>query len=185
MRTLRYKLPLLDEDIDMNSKSFVSVSAVALSALGIAATLGAPQAFADAKAYPGSMCVQHADNGTKRLNWGSVGNYGGDWIFLDCPAVRDAAHIDSAWVRATDRHQAEGVKCGLYSVYHDTAGVYVWSDVQPPTNGGGNDAGVQELRYGPVSANSISHYYFFCAIPRTNTDGLPSEIHTYYVDEKD
>lgn len=186
MRTLRYKLPLLDEDIDMNiSKSFVSVSAVALSALGIAATLGAPQAFAaDSKVYPGAMCVQWAGPDTKGLNWSSVTNFGGGGsIYLDCPAVHDANSIASGWVRATDRHQNLGVSCGLYSVYRAAdSGVWFWTGGTKSTTGGGNDAPVQQLGYGGAGANGISHYFFSCSIPPTYA-GSPSEIHTYYVNE--
>lgn len=179
------------------SKSFVSVSAVALSALGLAATLGAPHAFAaDAKAYTGSTCVQWDGPDKAVFPWGSVANSDpGGTIFLDCPVVRDATSIASGWVRATDRSGPKAITCTLFAVHRNTlnsAVVFTTGGTKSTTKGADN-AAVETLHFGGAGGNGgngINHYFVNCSIPPIDpdapidpVDGKASAVHTYFINE--
>lgn len=163
-----------------------ALSAVVVSVLGLAATLNAPQALAvDGKNYPASMCVKWSGTGTTFLSWSSMGNNSSSgWVYLDCPAVKDARNIYSGWVRATDRHYSSDISCGLYSTYRRTSdsAVFYWSPGTKATTGSGNH--VQHLSYGGASADPYGHYYYSCSIPPTY-GGNASQIHTYNVTENE
>jgi hypothetical protein len=99
-------------------------------------------------------------------------------------AVHDASNISSGWVRVTDQNFDRDVRCTLNSVYRDTvnSALYLW--FYGPISSVGTSPNVQQLNFGGVGANSLSHYYYSCVIPRTY-NGVVSWLHTYQIVEND
>lgn len=129
------------------------------------ATMGAPPAYAaDAKNYPGSMCVGHNTTGPFSTDFGAIRNDSGATASVVCPVVRD--HTDrgtaNGWVRVTN---APGSNC-----------LFVWSN----RSGGqwdswvlyasatipGNGAIDQQHNYSGISNHGGTYYYYYyCTIP--------------------
>ena len=157
--------------------------------LSVAVTVASMSvAHADAKNYPGSMCVETSGTG-KQMWFSSIRNNSTtSTLHVDCPVVKDNVYgsgtIKSAWMKVMDQHPTESVSCTLYSVYGNSSGnVSYWYNSVPKTSGG-NSQTWQTMNFGTRGANTISHYFFGCSIPRRSTSGTGwSYILSYQVDE--
>jgi hypothetical protein len=167
----------------MQTRRFVATLTLSLVTIAMA-TLGISQVHAvDGKNYPGSMCVRWSGTSTPVYNFSAIGNPSSTtWLYLDCPAVKDASNIASGWVRMLDRHYSSNISCRLYSVYASTGGYYGW--VTPVVSSTGSSANPQHRPFGGIGGNSIAHYYYSCSIPPTYS-GYVSYITSYQVSEND
>ena len=152
--------------------------AVVMVALGIL-----PAHALDGKNYPGSMCVRWAGTSTPVYNFSAIGNPSATTdLRLDCPVVKDAASIQSGWVRVIDQHYNDDVGCSLNSFYRSEGGYVGWWT--PWVSSSGSSPNPQHLGFGSVGANSLTHYYYSCRIPPTYAGNI-SYITSYHVTEND
>ena len=138
---------------------------------------------ADAKIYPGSMCVRYDGTNTPGYNFSAIGNPSDStWLLLDCPIVRDHTDrtISSGVVQVIDLHFSEQVYCSLNSFYRSGDAFLGWW-TQPKASSG-TSTGQQTLSFGGVGSNSLAHYYYSCGIP-PKYNGQVSYIISYKVNE--
>jgi hypothetical protein len=171
--------------ISMKRRMYMSARAT-FWLLVVVMTMGASLAYAiDTKIYPGSMCVKWSSGGIATYNWSSIRTASStSTLGLDCPAVHDAVNIQSGWVRVTDLNFSADIRCTLESVYRANLNSSVFHWFSGPRSSVGSSPNVQTLTFGPVGANSISHYYYSCSIPPTYS-GNVSSIHTYQIVENE
>lgn len=162
------------------------LSGVIVSALGLSATLGAPEALAvDDKLYAGYMCKQYAGTGWVQTGYGSIYNgavLSGQSVFLDCPVIRDSSgNITGGWVQVTDNNDGEDIVCRLYTATPaaDSSMRFSFTTV----NTSGKNPGPQSKHFLPPSSlSAYAHYFIDCRIPPRQNGGT-SLLHTYTVYE--
>ena len=167
----------------MNAYRFFTAWQKTLVALGIV-VLSALQVHAgDGKTYPGSLCVRWSGTSTPIYEFSAIGNPSATTeLRLDCPVIKDGANIASGWVGVVDRHYSDDVGCNLNSFYRSGSG-YVLNST-PWIRSVGSSGNAQQLPFGGVVANSLTHYYYSCRIPPTYTGNI-SYITTYHVIENE
>ena len=140
---------------------------------------------ADAKTYPGSMCVRWSGS-SPSYNTSAIGNPSStQWTYLDCPVINDdmGADTQSSVVRVLDRHYSSDVRCSINSAYWNNTNdqFYGWWGSNISSSGSGND--LQVLNTGGIGGSgSTVHTYFSCRIPPTY-NGNRSYTISYYANE--
>lgn len=189
MNTKRLTLVTIFRAARIRSRSLFLTSLAVLSM----ATTGAPQAYAaDAKNYPGSMCVGHNTpvpvvdvvDGQGRVAWpfsydnGAIRNVSGASVFVVCPVVRDHTDrgIASGWVRVINAPGKPIIVCKL--VRNNRSGGQMAASVVGPSTVipiGGSD---HQLNYSSLpNPGATWHYYYYCPIPHE------SSVVSYQVNE--
>jgi hypothetical protein len=102
-----------------------------------AALSATPAAWANAKAYSGSFCVEESDSAPEieYSNLSGAFNQNSTWdTFFLCPIVRDEpgedGNILDAHVSIADGHDAKSVRCRLFATPEVPTGSYRWSEVK-------------------------------------------------------
>ncbi len=165
------------------SKTFLS--AVIVSMLGLSATLSAPQALAvDKKAYSAFGCVKIFGPGAVFSSGGSIGNQSSaGFVAVQCPAVKDATHIQSGVVQITDQNPTDHVGCMLFMEHRNPSNSAVVFNNSPAKFAPFSGDGTQLLSFGPIATGQdFAQYYYSCRIPAVHNNKA-SMIHTYQVVE--
>ena len=141
--------------------------------------LGAASAWAgDAKHYSGSTC--QSNQTAIRHAYGRARNASTtDAIWLECPVLKDTAHIDSGWVRVIDQNFGDDVRCYLWSLRSDTAG---WSGHFRSAASAGTNSNPQTLEFSSMSSFSDGSYFLTCLVPPVYS-GQASSVVAYRVRE--
>jgi len=158
------------------------LSAVIVSVLGLSATLGAPQAYAeDQKIYTGTQCRPSYPSDFDKINspaWGVfVAPYVTEGAFVSCPITRDNVSnlngTKQAIVYVFERDPGqEGVICGLTS--YDAFGNQVESRQAGVPVGARN---FQELNVDVNASANLGYYALACYLPPE------SGIYSYRINE--
>ncbi len=131
------------------------------------ATMGASQAHAaDAKVYPGSMCVGHNTTGPFSTDFGAIRNVSGERVAVVCPVVRDHTDrgIANGWVRVIDARQP--ISICLLVRDNRSGGQWVHSVVGPSSRIPGGLEIDQQYNFSALpNPGATSHYYYYCEIP--------------------
>lgn len=136
--------------------------------------------FAASVNYPGSMCVRWA-GAMPSYYYSFIGNGSATQsLYVDCVAPRfdigwPGNSDGNGWVRTLDRHYTDNVNCTFVSAFY-TDNTYAWSSSTQSTAGSSDLA--QQLNFGDLPANSVSHFYYSCRIPPAYA-GNQSHITTY------
>jgi hypothetical protein len=174
----------------MNRRYLLTSLKVSLLAVLIAA-IGASQAHAVDRIYPGSECVPRPLPGKPApvpfYRSGAIGNRSPTEVLdVYCPVINNTAKIRVGWVRAIDRNDLPDpkfdVKCTLHSTYFSAG------PDEPVENSlsmesmstSKSSLAVYHLKFPSVAqGNGISHFYYSCHIPPTNLKGEISYITSY------
>jgi hypothetical protein len=162
----------------MNHRYLRTALKLALAVV-VAVAIGAPQAHADSKIYPGLMCVNYGSAGIANYEYGAIGNYSSTNVLrVGCPIVRDGSSMTSGWVEVLDRHDDQDVACRVVAGHrNEDVLTGSFSAYQRSTSTGG-----VRLSFGDPGGTSLSHYYYFCTIPPMTPRGA-SHVVTYQATE--
>ena len=164
------------------------VKAVVLGAMiaPLSQTLNvSPAHAADAKTYPGSLCVR-TSGPTPIYSTSAIGNSSSSqWLYVTCPLINDSMGEDlhSSWVGVLDRHYSSNIRCSVNSAYwnntHDT--FYGWWGGNKYSEGSSNNRQVLSWNSLGGSGETV-HTYVSCRIPPTYSSNR-SYIISYHGNE--
>jgi hypothetical protein len=167
----------------------VTAATVAVAALALIITVGAPQAYADSPVYPGEMCLKWSGAGIPKYYYGGIGNASTtDWLYLDCPLVNDWYNhgaIEIATMTYRDLHPSADISCTLYNVInYGSNGAYIICS-SGPLSSSGSSYEPFNFRFAPVPEADVwvdAVNYISCAIPPSYS-GYRSYILDYDMDK--
>jgi hypothetical protein len=170
-----------------SSRQYARQFAYGLAALTLLLVGASGAVAADAKVFPGTMCVQEGSTSTAVYNGeGRLLNYSSSPLTVICPMVRDntTAPWQSVAVVVADRSTAADVSCTAVSAQHDG----LWGGFNPETKkttGADFDWWVSRtLSFGPPSQERDNGTYFVrCTIPGKQQGWDPSGVYSYRIVE--
>ena len=131
---------------------------------------------ADAKNFPGSVCVRWSGSSSVAYYYSAIGNASThSSLYLDCPVTKDLSRVNTSGnhFAAKDRSASNGVQCSLMSmrVEYDCS-VSGWSSGSRTTLGNLNRWQIVSTDHDPgsVVSSDRGYYFFSCKIPPKATD---------------